>query len=80
MRGTQSLTLAVKSAQVRYSPDAVQQGTASPTIPLWKWFLSGYQTPITEVGTAAFDLIDIACIGSATANLKWYENLGAHPK
>jgi len=23
---------------------------------------------------------DIACIGSATANLKWYENLGAQPK
>jgi hypothetical protein len=22
---------------------------------------------------------DIACIGSATANLKWYENLGQHP-
>ena len=22
---------------------------------------------------------DIACIGSATANLKWYENLGPHP-
>jgi len=22
---------------------------------------------------------DIACIGSATANLKWYENLGKHP-
>ena len=22
---------------------------------------------------------DIACIGSATANLKWYENLGRHP-
>ena len=36
---------------------------------------------ITAAACAAADLngdgrIDVACIGSATANLKWYENLG----
>jgi hypothetical protein len=35
---------------------------------------------ITPAGCAAADLdgdgrIDLACIGSATANLKWYRNL-----
>lgn len=39
---------------------------------------------IAAAGCAIADLNsdgrpDIACIGSATANLKWYENLGRHP-
>lgn len=39
---------------------------------------------IAAAGCAIADLngnglLDIACIGSATANLKWYENLGRHP-
>jgi hypothetical protein len=37
---------------------------------------------LAGAGCVAVDLngdakVDIACIGTATANLKWYENLGA---
>ena len=50
--------LAGKSAQVRYSPDTVQQGDAKFDYSIVEWFLSGYQIPIVEVETAAQELID----------------------
>jgi len=50
--------LAGKAAQVRYSPDTVQHGDAKSDYSIVGWFLSGYQTPIAEVETAARELID----------------------
>ena len=34
----------------------------------------------TEVDVNGDSRMDFACIGTATANLKWYENLGMSPR
>ena len=58
--------------------------TGAITVPVGTTCATEYVTPATAASCAAADLnadgkIDLACIGSATTNLKWYENLGDSP-
>ncbi|MEP6764670.1 MAG: PQQ-binding-like beta-propeller repeat protein [Gemmatimonadaceae bacterium] len=74
--------------------DEVVVGQRGGTHSLWVYTVNSSRTAWTRTtldeggmagaGCVAIDLngdsrIDIACIGTATANLKWYENIG-HPK
>lgn len=51
----------------------------------FSWLIQVLDQGIAAAGCTAGDLngdgrLDLACVGSATANLKWYENLGRNPQ